>query len=140
MTESFQKAIDFVLKCETMDGRVIMTDRAEDPGGLTKYGISQKAYPRLDIAGLTMADAIDIYKRDYWERCNCDMLTYPLDIAVFNFAVTSGAGTARRIREKSLTYPDFIMHCIKYYIDIKGQVLEGWINRILDLYWTFPAE
>jgi lysozyme family protein len=138
VTESFQKAIDFVLKWETMGGRVIMTDKSEDPGGLTKYGISQKAYPQLDIAALTMADAIDIYKRDYWERCNCDILTYPLDVAVFNFAVTSGAGTARRIREKSFTYPDFIINCIQYYVDIKGQVLEGWINRIIDLYRTFP--
>jgi lysozyme family protein len=31
----------------------------------TKYGISAHAYPSLDIAGLTLADAYAIYRRDY---------------------------------------------------------------------------
>lgn len=37
-----------------------------DPGGETKYGISKRAYPALDIASLTLDDAKAIYHRDYW--------------------------------------------------------------------------
>lgn len=37
-----------------------------DPGGETKYGITKRTYPNLDIANLTTADAEAIYKRDFW--------------------------------------------------------------------------
>src|SRR5271166_4784754 len=46
-----------------------------DYGGLTKFGISQRAYPNLDIANLTQNEAADIYQKDYW-------LKYKLDIIV----------------------------------------------------------
>ncbi|MDE2098405.1 MAG: peptidoglycan-binding protein [Patescibacteria group bacterium] len=37
-----------------------------DPGGETKYGISKRAYPNLDIKNLTVAQAEQIYERDFW--------------------------------------------------------------------------
>jgi len=37
-----------------------------DPGGETKYGISKRRYPNLDIKNLTVADATAIYLRDFW--------------------------------------------------------------------------
>ena len=43
-----------------------------DSGGQTKYGISKKAYPDLDIPNLTIAQAMEIYRKDYWDRCKCD--------------------------------------------------------------------
>lgn len=36
-----------------------------DPGGKTKYGISQKAYPALNIKALTLNEVKKIYFRDY---------------------------------------------------------------------------
>ena len=38
-----------------------------DPGGETKYGISKRAYPDLDIKNLTREKAIEIYYRDFWK-------------------------------------------------------------------------
>jgi len=46
----------------------------EDPGGLTKYGISLRAYPCLGANGirnLTVEQAKDIYYRDWWLRLRC---------------------------------------------------------------------
>ena len=43
-----------------------------DPGGETKYGISKKAYPKVDIKNLTLDDAIEIYKDDYWLPAKVD--------------------------------------------------------------------
>ncbi|MBK8754113.1 MAG: hypothetical protein IPL99_21800 [Candidatus Competibacteraceae bacterium] len=43
-----------------------LSNDPHDPGGLTKYGISHRSYPNLNIAGLTLADAEGIYHRDYW--------------------------------------------------------------------------
>ncbi len=41
---------------------------ANDPGGLTKYGISKRAHPNVDIASLTWEEAKEIYRKEYWER------------------------------------------------------------------------
>ena len=37
----------------------------DDPGGETKFGISKRAYPHLDIKNLTEEHAADIYYNDY---------------------------------------------------------------------------
>src|SRR5207302_958519 len=58
---TFDKAIGTVLEHEggySFD--------PNDPGGETKYGISRKAYPGLDVKALTLDQAKAIYKRDYW--------------------------------------------------------------------------
>lgn len=65
-----------------------------DSGGATKWGISQKAYPSLNIANLTMVDAINIYYRDYWLKINGDGLPTPLDLYVLDAAVNQGVGAA----------------------------------------------
>ena len=42
-----------------------LSDHPADPGGLTKWGISQRVYPHLDIASLTRAQAQALYVKDY---------------------------------------------------------------------------
>jgi len=42
----------------------------DDPGGETKYGISKREYPDLDIPNLTLDQAYEIYERDYWKKFN----------------------------------------------------------------------
>lgn len=71
-----------------------LVDDKNDSGGITKYGISKKTYPNLDIPSLTLWQAQDIYRRDYWERCKCDYIPDALSVAVFDFAVNSGIKTA----------------------------------------------
>lgn len=61
-----------------------------DAGGETKYGISKKAYPNLNIADLTLDEAKAIYFRDYWLKCKCDKLPDCLSVAVFDYSVNSG--------------------------------------------------
>ena len=43
-----------------------LVDAAGDSGGLTNMGISQAAYPDVDIRNLTVEQACAIYQRDYW--------------------------------------------------------------------------
>lgn len=73
-----------------------------DPGGETKYGISKKAYPDLDIENLTLEQAKVIYKKDYWDRCKCDYIPDALSIALFDFAVNSGTKRAIICLQKAL--------------------------------------
>lgn len=45
-----------------------------DLGGETKYGISKKQYPNLDIADLSEEQAIEILKKDYWDHYDLSTL------------------------------------------------------------------
>lgn len=77
-------------------------DHPSDPGGKTKYGISQRAYPHLDIARLTVDDAIAIYRRDYWDRMRMDVLPDVVRADLFDTAVNSGPGTAARLLQRAV--------------------------------------
>ena len=74
----------------------------EDPGGLSKFGISHRAYPDLDIVNLTIDGAKAIYLRDYWNKCGCDALPSPLNFQVFDTAVNSGIIEAAKILQLAL--------------------------------------
>lgn len=61
-----------------------------DAGGETKFGISRRQYPNLDIKALTRDDAIAIYFRDYWQRNHLDELPAAIAGKVLNLAVLMG--------------------------------------------------
>lgn len=65
----------------------------KDPGGATKFGISKRQYPDLDIANLTVDQAKVIYKRDYWDSHSLDSLEYGKALLVFDTAVNGGNHT-----------------------------------------------
>jgi lysozyme family protein len=60
----------------------------------TNWGISAAAYPQLDIASLSLTQAQDIYRRDYWDHLQCDKLPPGLALLVFDAAVNAGVGKA----------------------------------------------
>lgn len=73
-----------------------------DPGGETKYGISKRSYPLLDIPSLTLDDAKKIYRRDYWDFIKGDALPWPLSCFVFDMAVNQGVSPAIRTLQQTL--------------------------------------
>jgi lysozyme family protein len=87
----FEKSLDRVLINE--GGYV---NDPQDPGGETRWGISKRSYPNLDIANLTKEQAGEIYRRDFWDKCHADNLPPALAFQVFDMAVNSGIGTAIR--------------------------------------------
>lgn len=60
----------------------------------TKWGISAKSYPHLDIKDLTKADAKKIYRDDFWGVIRGDELPPKLRFHAFDAAVNSGPGWA----------------------------------------------
>ncbi len=98
----FRDAVRIVLDLEGGDRLV---DHPRDPGGLTKYGISLRAYPKLGrqgIADLTEEQAITIYRTDYWDALGIDRLPPRLRLALFDAAVNCGRKAAAEILQKSL--------------------------------------
>ena len=67
---------------------------ARDPGGETKYGISKRAYPDEDIAGITLEYAKQIYRRDYWDAVQAEYLPDAVRFDLFDAAVNSGVRQA----------------------------------------------
>lgn len=62
----------------------------------TKYGISAMTYPDLDIKSLSLEQAKNIYKRDWWDKINADQIDSALVFQVWDFAINAGMGTAKR--------------------------------------------
>ena len=50
-------------------------DDPDDNGGETNFGISKRAYPRVDIKNLTRKQAIKIYYQDYWIKTGVEFLS-----------------------------------------------------------------
>lgn len=75
-------------------------DDPDDLGGETKYGISKRAYPHLDIANLTSDQAGRIYHRDYWKAARCDQLPAGVAHMVFDAAVNHGAFRAQQLLQE----------------------------------------
>ena len=78
------------------------SDNASDPGNWTggavgrgelkgtKFGVSASAYPKLDIVNLTLQQAEEIYRRDYWAALRGDELSLPIAMVAFDAAVNAG--------------------------------------------------
>lgn len=73
-----------------------------DPGGETKYGISKRAYPGEDIAGMTLDRAKAIYLRDYWGPAGCDAAPDAAKLDLFDMAVNSGVGAAVKALQRAV--------------------------------------
>ncbi len=71
----------------------------------TKYGIAAHVYPDLDIRNLTLAQARDIYYRDYWLPLHADAMPEAAAIQVFDAAVNHGIKPATRMLQRALGVP-----------------------------------
>jgi len=94
---AFTRAIDRLLGDE---GSYV--DNPADPGGETKFGITRREYPDLDIAALTRTDAVAIYFRDWWQRYRYSELPGPIATKVFDLAVNIGPDHAVRCLQRAL--------------------------------------
>lgn len=75
-----------------------------DPGGETKFGISKRSYPDVNIATLTEDAAKAIYYRDFWKPLGD---AHPaIKFQMFDFAVNSGINTAIRKLQASIGVAD----------------------------------
>lgn len=100
MDERFLRAVEVVLDHE---GGYVNDPR--DPGGETNWGISKRAYPNLDIANLTRADAIAIYYKDFWQRYNYAQLQDDIVATkLLDMAVNMGPATAHRLLQEALVF------------------------------------
>lgn len=93
----FNEAVSIILDLEK--GYV---NNPKDPGGETNFGISKKSYPHLNIRDLTVEQAIEIYRTDFWDKCKIDFLPPYLRLAVFDASVIQGPEIAIGLLQAAL--------------------------------------
>lgn len=85
-----------------------------DPGGATMRGVIQRVYdgyrdgrgaPRQSVRLISNQELVEIYRFNYWNLVRGDELPAGVDLAVFDFGVNSGPGTAIKHLQRVLGIP-----------------------------------
>lgn len=96
-TTAFGRAVAFVLSREGE-----WSDDPADPGSRTRFGVSSRAHPDVDLEALTRERAILFYRAAYWDKAKCDQLPWPLALVLFDGAVNHGIIPATRFLQQAL--------------------------------------
>lgn len=111
MTSDFQDAVGITLKNEGG-----LSNDKDDPGGITKYGISLRflqendihvdngsSITAKDIQDLTVPEAISIYKAQFWDKLNIGFISNPgLADKVFDLSVNMGGEQAIKLLQEAI--------------------------------------
>ena len=97
MLTKFDDIIDVVIKHE--GGYV---NDPKDLGGETKYGITKRFYPDVDIKNLTVEDAKQIYYNDYWVKNKVPQMPDNLKHIYFDMCINQGKGTAVKVLQRAV--------------------------------------
>ena len=90
MDERFLKISREMMLSEDRSEKGIITNDPKDPGGKTRWGVSQRSYPDVDLDSLTREGTLELYYRDWYVRYHYDeikddeLVAEILDIAVTN--------------------------------------------------------
>jgi lysozyme family protein len=113
-----------ILKIFEKEGFDQVTNDPVDSGGLTKWGISQKAFPGYDIESLTYQEAKDIYKKYYWSPLGCEYIhSDKIAMELFDFGVNARPVTAIRCIQKAL-------NLIQFPVQVDGRMGPYTVQRI----------
>jgi lysozyme family protein len=96
---NFKDSLEFVMRWE---GGLV--DHPSDPGGITNFGISIRAYPELGVEGIrnmTATKAAELYFKDYWTPCIPEYLPKSASCLIFDAAVNQGSGFARKCLQRA---------------------------------------
>jgi lysozyme family protein len=105
------------------------TNDPVDPGGETRWGISKKSHPTIDIKNLTYKEATEIYKNEYFSASIETLaLTHPnTAFKVFDMGVLRGPKTAVKALQRTLN--DNNLHPVR----IDGEMGVLTIGRIISM-------
>lgn len=123
----------------------------------TKFGIAANTYPDLDIENLTRDEAIEIYRRDFWNACRCDDMPWQVSFQVLDSAVNHGIFRTKMLLQEAVRVKvdgrigpvtlqaiqcmdpaDLLLRfCaarIRFYVDLQDFPIfgRGWMRRMAD--------
>ena len=148
-TADFWNALRFTEKWEGF-----FSDDKADPGGKTKYGISDAGDGTIDglidldrdgkgdvkVEELTLGQAVEYLFKWYWQEAGCAGLPWPYAAVMFDTAVNCGVGRARQWdRQSKGNSKDFLIKRMDFYLQLcqarpdLRKFRKGWVNRVVDL-------
>jgi lysozyme family protein len=86
------------------EGGERLVNDPDDPGGVTKWGISKKAHPNEDIPNLTLDDAVRIYMDDYWKPSKASKLPVSLQDVYFDMVVNMGQHRGVKVLQEACNH------------------------------------
>lgn len=138
----FNQALDFVLQREGG-----LSNDPVDRGGVTNFGISQRAHPEVDVTKLTKDDAAKIYKQQYWDPIGAGTLPPEMRAVALDTAVQHGVPAAKQMIENSGGDVNKILdQRQQLYNDIvakdpsQAKFQKGWNNRLQAVAQTTQPE
>ncbi len=127
----------------------------KDPGGETKWGISKRSYPHLDIANLSREGAKTIYFEDFWQPVAMTCPDGSVRFQLFDAAFNHGFSNATRFLQRAVGTADdghwgklsvqayhamsendillrFLAHRVRFFTKLStfSRFGKGWMNRI----------
>lgn len=94
-------------KAMALEGGGVLHEVEGDPGGATKWGVSQRANPDLHIPSLTREQAMEVYDRRYWSPRRLGELHHQIMAdEIFEFTINAdpaheNRGTAIRTAQEA---------------------------------------
>jgi lysozyme family protein len=106
---NFDRALKFVLEHECVFKKghwgdfdyVVSENEENDPGGVTKWGLDARTHGP-DVEHLTMEQAVEIYRKEYWEKNRCGEFEWPLSAVHFDNCVNMGPGQAVKLLQRAV--------------------------------------
>jgi lysozyme family protein len=105
MADNFERCLRITLKWEGG-----YSNHPDDPGGATMKGIIQREYDawrkkhrlrRRPVRQIEEEELRAIYRREYWDPCECAGLGAGMDLCMFDAAVNSGVARAKKWLERT---------------------------------------
>lgn len=85
------------------------TNDPKDAGGETKWGISKRAHPNLDIKNLTYKQAVEIYKEKYYNPYLDLIFSDNIAFKLFDIGVLMGPQTAIKLLQTVIVNHGFVI-------------------------------
>lgn len=103
----------------------------QDLGGETKYGISKRSYPNVNIKNLTLEQAENIYYNDFFKKL--PFISEPnLMYQLLDHAINAGIGSALKLYKSGMTLDQFKEARRNFYKSLKQFPIYGksWLRRV----------
>ena len=101
-------------------------------GAPVNMGINKKFHPDVDVKNMTRDQALNIYKKEYWDEINADALSPAAAKIAFDAAVNQGPAYAKRLIAEVGDNPQAMLE--RRAADYaKGTHNPGWENRLQNL-------
>jgi lysozyme family protein len=81
-------------------------DDPDDPGKETKFGITKRSYPELDIKNLDQDDAVDIYRKDFWNANKYGSMPPSIAAKMLEMSANLGGSQANKLLQRALGVKD----------------------------------